>query len=289
MMAAAGAAAPEAGFLHLFAHGVFKALLFLGAGVGDPRVPHQRRVPHGRAARDGRGRGCRSWSARWPWPASGRCPASSRRRRSSPACCDGASDAAVPDAGAHRVPDRLLHVPRRVPGLLRPAPSSARHTPHVPWLMDCGVPAAGRPHAGDRRCASAFFGEHAARGRAGCPRSRWRWPARRHRAGVGDVPARRDRSGPGRRRAAADRLPWRGGATASTRSSPASTAGAARLRAPGRLDRSLPGGRRPQRAERVDAAGGRPAAPPADRASPRTTSTAWRSACCCSSCWRSGA
>jgi NADH-quinone oxidoreductase subunit L len=33
MMAAAGAAAPEAGFLHLLAHGVFKALLFLGAGV----------------------------------------------------------------------------------------------------------------------------------------------------------------------------------------------------------------------------------------------------------------
>jgi NADH-quinone oxidoreductase subunit L len=33
MMAAAGAAAPEAGFQHLWAHGVFKALLFLGAGV----------------------------------------------------------------------------------------------------------------------------------------------------------------------------------------------------------------------------------------------------------------
>jgi NADH-quinone oxidoreductase subunit L len=33
MMAAAGSGAPEAGFLHLLAHGVFKALLFLGAGV----------------------------------------------------------------------------------------------------------------------------------------------------------------------------------------------------------------------------------------------------------------
>jgi NADH-quinone oxidoreductase subunit L len=33
MMAAAGAAAPEAGFLHLLMHGVFKALLFLGAGA----------------------------------------------------------------------------------------------------------------------------------------------------------------------------------------------------------------------------------------------------------------
>jgi NADH-quinone oxidoreductase subunit L len=33
MMAAAGAGSPDAGFLHLLTHGVFKALLFLGAGV----------------------------------------------------------------------------------------------------------------------------------------------------------------------------------------------------------------------------------------------------------------
>jgi NADH-quinone oxidoreductase subunit L len=33
MMAAAGASAPDAGFLHLLTHGVFKALLFLGAGA----------------------------------------------------------------------------------------------------------------------------------------------------------------------------------------------------------------------------------------------------------------
>jgi NADH-quinone oxidoreductase subunit L len=33
MMAAAGAGAPDAGFLHLLTHGVFKALLFLGAGT----------------------------------------------------------------------------------------------------------------------------------------------------------------------------------------------------------------------------------------------------------------
>ena len=33
MMAAAGAGAPDAGFLHLLVHGVFKALLFLGAGA----------------------------------------------------------------------------------------------------------------------------------------------------------------------------------------------------------------------------------------------------------------
>jgi NADH-quinone oxidoreductase subunit L len=33
MMAAAGAGAPAAGFLHLLTHGVFKALLFLGAGA----------------------------------------------------------------------------------------------------------------------------------------------------------------------------------------------------------------------------------------------------------------
>jgi NADH-quinone oxidoreductase subunit L len=33
MMAAAGAGSPGAGFLHLLSHGVFKALLFLGAGI----------------------------------------------------------------------------------------------------------------------------------------------------------------------------------------------------------------------------------------------------------------
>ncbi|MGH7753810.1 MAG: NADH-quinone oxidoreductase subunit L, partial [Gemmatimonadales bacterium] len=33
MMAAAGAGEPSAGFAHLFAHGIFKALLFLGAGI----------------------------------------------------------------------------------------------------------------------------------------------------------------------------------------------------------------------------------------------------------------
>jgi len=33
MMAAAGSGAPEAGFFHLLTHGVFKALLFLGAGA----------------------------------------------------------------------------------------------------------------------------------------------------------------------------------------------------------------------------------------------------------------
>src|SRR5881398_2242441 len=33
MMAAAGAGAPDAGFLHLLTHGLFKALLFLGAGA----------------------------------------------------------------------------------------------------------------------------------------------------------------------------------------------------------------------------------------------------------------
>jgi NADH-quinone oxidoreductase subunit L len=33
MMAAAGASEPSAGFAHLFTHGIFKALLFLGAGV----------------------------------------------------------------------------------------------------------------------------------------------------------------------------------------------------------------------------------------------------------------
>ena len=50
MMAALGAGAYTAGLFHLFTHAFFKALLFLGAGVGDPRRPLQQHVRHGWAA-----------------------------------------------------------------------------------------------------------------------------------------------------------------------------------------------------------------------------------------------
>src|SRR5207253_2279736 len=64
MMAAAGAGASPAGFLHLLTHGLFKALLFLAAGAVDdartalaPRDPHAaRRDPlRPRRRRDPRG------------------------------------------------------------------------------------------------------------------------------------------------------------------------------------------------------------------------------------------
>ena len=44
MFAGVGAAAYVAGIFHLMTHAFFKALLFLGAGVGDPR--HGRRAGH---------------------------------------------------------------------------------------------------------------------------------------------------------------------------------------------------------------------------------------------------
>ena len=41
-----------AGFFHLFTHAFFKALLFLGAGFGDPRRALQQHERHGRAAEE---------------------------------------------------------------------------------------------------------------------------------------------------------------------------------------------------------------------------------------------
>ena len=49
MMAAIGAGFSAAGFFHLLTHGVFKALLFLGAGAVIHAVRQQRPVAHGRA------------------------------------------------------------------------------------------------------------------------------------------------------------------------------------------------------------------------------------------------
>ena len=49
-----------AAFFHLFTHAFFKALLFLGAGVGDPRGPHEQHERDGRPAEEA----CRSRSGR---------------------------------------------------------------------------------------------------------------------------------------------------------------------------------------------------------------------------------
>ena len=62
MMAAIGAGFAAAGFLHLLTHGVFKALLFLGAGAVIHAVHSNDITAHGRprAARCRRRRSCSS-------------------------------------------------------------------------------------------------------------------------------------------------------------------------------------------------------------------------------------
>ena len=287
MMAAAGAAAPEAGFLHLVAHGVFKALLFLGRRRGDPRVPHQRRVPHGRPARRGRGRGCRSWWPRWPWPACWPLPGFFTKE----AILAGVLHAHL------TLPFLMLALTALLTAFYMfrvvflaffgPAP---RPRPHAARAVADGlrVPAAGRAHAGDRVPHGVL--RRAPRGAGLAARvlaRRWPapascWPGRCTSARVVD---------PARVAAAL----WPIDALARRRYFlDAIFAGLYRwvLLAFARLIGwigSLPGGRRAQRAERVDAAGGRPGSRRCRPGCPRTTSTAWRSACCCSSCWRSGA
>ena len=54
MFFAAGVGAYSAAMFHLMTHAFFKALLFLGLGLGDPR--HDRRAGH---AQDGRREGAR--------------------------------------------------------------------------------------------------------------------------------------------------------------------------------------------------------------------------------------
>jgi proton-translocating NADH-quinone oxidoreductase chain L len=117
MMTAIGAGVAGAGFLHLLTHGLFKALLFLGAGsvihaVGSNDLPNMgglaKRMPQtATSSSSGRSR--------------------SRAFRSSAGSVEGrnsgrrlwrASDGAVCAADAGCRPDGLLHVPRRLPGVL---------------------------------------------------------------------------------------------------------------------------------------------------------------------------
>jgi NADH-quinone oxidoreductase subunit L len=85
MMAAAGAGSPDAGFVHLITHGVFKALLFLGAGVVI-HVFHTNDISAWAVCGASRCCGCRSCWPPWPWPACRPSPGSSPRRRSWAAC-----------------------------------------------------------------------------------------------------------------------------------------------------------------------------------------------------------
>ena len=78
MFLAVGSGAYVAAIFHMITHAFFKALLFLGSGLGDPR--HARRAghaPHGRAAQAAcRSPRPRSSSAGWPSPVCRRSPAS---------------------------------------------------------------------------------------------------------------------------------------------------------------------------------------------------------------------
>ena len=129
MMMALGLGAYTAGVFHLYTHAFFKALLFLGAGSDDPlhggggrprRQARQRHLLDGRAAQADAPH-LLHLPRRLPLPGRGvrPSPASGVRTRSW-------SGRATPGPlfPGHRdnqgLPDRLLHVPRDLPGLLRP-------------------------------------------------------------------------------------------------------------------------------------------------------------------------
>ena len=120
MMTAIGAGFATAGFFHLLTHGVFKALLFLGAGavihaVGSNDLTHMGGLAKQDAADGDRLRHRHAFAGRHPalrgFPVEGRDPRRGVGRRLT-----------VPfvHAAGRRVPDGVLHVPRRVPGVLRP-------------------------------------------------------------------------------------------------------------------------------------------------------------------------
>ncbi len=151
MMAAIGAGFSTAGFFHLLTHGLFKALLFLGAGavihaVGSNDLSRMGGLVASHAA--DRDRLHRRNAVARGHPALRRIPVEGRDPRRG---LGGRARGTVRAADAGRVPDGLLHVPRRVPGVLRhtlPArhvrasrsscsPITARHEhdPPAPMLL----------------------------------------------------------------------------------------------------------------------------------------------------------
>ena len=127
MMTAIGAGFAAAGFFHLLTHGVVQGAALPRRRRGDPRRAQQRPAAHGRAGAPDAADGDRvPRSARCRSPAF-RCSAGScRRKRSSARSLGRWSDRPVRAADARRLPDRVLHVPRGVPGVLRSA-SRDRH------------------------------------------------------------------------------------------------------------------------------------------------------------------
>ena len=127
MMAAIGAGFAGAGFLHLLTHGVFKALLFLGAGavihaVGTNDISAMgglaRRMPQTAIVFLVGTLSLAGISVLRRLLLEGGDP-----RR---ACWAGGLTGAVRHAGARRVPHGVLHVPRGVPRVLRRA-GAPRH------------------------------------------------------------------------------------------------------------------------------------------------------------------
>ena len=132
MMTAIGAGFASAGFLHLLTHGIFKALLFLGAGavihaVGTNDITHMgglgKKMPQtmvvflvGTLSLAGLPFFAGFLSRRKCWRRLGR-----------------RDDRAVRVPADWRIPDGLLHVPRGVPDVLRCARSTGsarRHDAH---------------------------------------------------------------------------------------------------------------------------------------------------------------
>ena len=269
MMAAIGAGFASAGFLHLLTHGIFKALLFLGRGRGDPRRGHQRHL--------------RRWAG-----SARRMPQTAivfvvgtlslagmpffagffSKEEILGAALAGRIPRPLRHAALRRLPHRLLHVPRGLHHLLRtPAPAPR-------WPDDHHAARRASVHGGAARgsspsCpwASASSSPSGIRGRssrrwAGSRPPRWWWPWRASPSRTSCTSA-----GPISADTLADRLRAHQAAAAfsasgSTTSSPSSTAGSccgcARL--VGWVDRYLVDGIL-NVLSRVDPHGGRPAAP----------------------------
>ncbi len=151
MMAAAGAGAPDAGFFHLLTHGVFKALLFLGAGA----------VIHAVGTNDIFRMGG-LWRA---MPQTGLVfvvgtLALSRRVAARRLLLEGGDPGGGLDGRApgrvlaprrHRVPDGVLHVPRRLHRVLRACPPARRGASARAAVAHARPAVDPRdPHGGDR-------------------------------------------------------------------------------------------------------------------------------------------
>ena len=114
------AGAPDAGFFHLLTHGVFKALLFLGAGAVIHAVGTNDIFRMGGLWRVMPQTGLvfiiGTLALAGVWPLAG----FFSKEAVLAGVWDGGHSIAFARAGPHRLPDRVLHVPRRLHHVLRP-------------------------------------------------------------------------------------------------------------------------------------------------------------------------